>query len=153
MRMSKLWRTAAFRKVASWTFAIAVMCGATANCFATAAEAAVFEGVWMVEANPDLSAERGGRFEFQEYLMIESGTVTASELCKLGFDPTGATFSTDGAGKITWTVTMTSRTQGVLTITGEQGSGGTIVGSILWDRDGKSYRYAYSGKKFIPGAE
>lgn len=153
MRMSKLWKTAEFRKLASWTLVVAVIFGATPNCLATAAEAALFEGVWKVEADPDRSAERGGRLDFQEYLMIEEGTVTASELCKLGFDPTPATFATDAAGKTTWTVTMTSNTQGVLTITGEQGSSGTIVGTILWDRDGQSYHYAYSGRKFTPDAE
>jgi hypothetical protein len=129
------------------------MCGASSRCFATAAEAALFEGFWALDADPDAAAERGGRLDFKEYFIIESGVVTASELSKLGFEPTPATFTTDAAGNTTWSVTMTSRTQGTLTITGWRTTGSAIAGSIFWDRDGQTYRYAYAGRPFTPTEE
>src|SRR3954464_9589071 len=112
MRMSKLWRIGAVARVAGWTLVVVSMCSATTNCLATAAEAALFEGFWKLDADPDAAAERGGRLDFREYFIIESGVVTASELSKLGFEPTAATFATDASGNASWTVSMTSRTQG-----------------------------------------
>jgi hypothetical protein len=153
MRMSKLWRTAPLGTVAGWALVAFVMCAATPHCFATAAEAALFEGFWKLDADPDAAAERGGRLDFREYFIIESGVVTASELSKLGFEPTAATFATDASGNASWTVSMTSRTQGTLTITGWRTTGSAIAGSIVWDRDGQTFRYAYVGQPFTPVEE
>jgi hypothetical protein len=153
MRMSKMGRGGPLGRFAGWTLTVLAMLGATTNSFASSAEAALFEGFWKVEADPDVTAERGGRLEFEEYFMIESGVVTAQELSKLGFDPTAATFSTDATGKTTWTVTMESRTQGLLTITGSRDAGHMMLGTIVWERDGQVYRYAYSGSPFTPGSE
>jgi hypothetical protein len=130
-----------------------MMCGATTHCYATAADAAMFEGIWKVEADADAPAERGGRLDFTEYLIIESGVVTASELSKLGFEPATASFSLDASGNTMWTVTMNSRTQGLLTISGVRTTGSTMAGTIQWDRDGGSFRYAYSGRPFTPAEE
>jgi hypothetical protein len=152
MRMSKMGRGGPLGKYAGWTLTILAMCGATTNCFGSTAEA-VYEGFWKLDADPDATAERGGRLEFEEYFIIESGVVTAQELSKLGFEPTAATFSTDPTGKVTWIVTMTSRTQGTLTITGARGPSSSIVGSIIWERDGQTYTYAYTGSPFTPGSE
>ena len=153
MRMSKLWQNGTFRKITGLTLTVALMCGVTVNSFATAADAAMFEGIWKIEADADAPAERGGRLDFTEYLIIESGVVTASELSKLGFEPATASFSLDASGNTLWTVSMTSRTQGTLTISGVKASGQTMSGTLQWDRDGGSYRYAYSGRPFTPVSE
>src|SRR3954454_1533687 len=152
MRMSKLWHKRTLRKTAALALTVTMMCGATLSCFATAAEAALFEGMWKIDADADAPAERGGRLDFTEYFIIESGVVTASELSKLGFEPATAPFSVDPYGNTLWTVTMSSRTQGTLTINGSKTSGSTMTGTIQWDRDGGSFRYAYSGRPFTPDA-
>jgi hypothetical protein len=152
MRMSKLWHRRTLKKTAAWALTAVMMCGATLSSYATAAEAALFEGMWKIEADADAPAERGGRLDFTEYFIIESGVVTASELSKLGFEPATATYSTDAYGNTMWTVSMTSRTQGTLTINGAKTSGNTMTGTLQWDREGGSFRYAYSGRPFTPDA-
>src|SRR5256885_15117786 len=84
MQMSKLWHNVTLRKTAALALTVVMMCGATLSCYATAAEAALFEGMWKIDADADAPAERGGRLDFTEYFIIESGVVTASELSKPG---------------------------------------------------------------------
>jgi hypothetical protein len=131
---------------------VASFAGTTAPAaVVTAVDPSVFEGFWQVAADPDATAEQGGRLEFQEFFIIESGVVTAQELSKLGFAPTPATFSNDVDGSAKWTVTMTSGTQGTVTLTGKL-SGGKLTGSLTWLRpDGNTYLYAYAGSTFTPG--
>ena len=152
MRMSTLWKTGTLKKTAALALTVVMTCGATLSCYATAAEAALFEGMWKIDADADAPAERGGRLDFTEYFIIESGVVTASELSKLGFEPTTATFSTDAYGNTQWSVTMKSGTQGTLVINGALTSGSTMTGTLQWDRDGGSFRYAYSGRPFTPSS-
>ena len=152
MRMSTLWKTRTLKKTAALALTVVMTFGATLSCYATAAEAALFEGMWKIDADADAPAERGGRLDFTEYFIIESGVVTASELSKLGFEPTTATFSTDAYGNTQWSVTMKSGTQGTLVINGALTSGSTMTGTLQWDRDGGSFRYAYSGRPFTPSS-
>ena len=74
-------------------------------------------------------------------------------MSRLGFEPTTATFTTDATGKVSWSVTMTSRSQGRVTISGSRGTIAALVGEIVWERDGQTYRYAYTGKPFTPPSE
>ena len=115
------------------------------------AEASVYEGVWVIAADPDATAERGGRLDFEEYFNFESGVLTAQELSKMGFEPTAATFSTAADGSTSWTVTLTSNSQGTITITGAK-AGTKMTGTIVWDRNGETYKYAYSGTPTTSGA-
>jgi hypothetical protein len=110
--------------------------------------AAAFEGCWRIAADPDATAERGGRHEFQEYLVIESGLVTPVELSKLGFEAAAATFANDVNGNATWTVTLTSTSQGTVTLSCTKTSSTTISGTLVWERNGVVTRYAYTGKEY-----
>jgi hypothetical protein len=74
-------------------------------------------------------------------------------MSKIGFEPTAATFTTDGTGKVSWTVTMTRRSQGTMTITGSRGAYAPLLGKIIWERDGQTYRYTYTGTPFTPTSE
>ena len=117
----------------------------------TAPDPSVFEGFWKINADPDASAELGGRLEFEEYFIIESGVITAQELSKLGFSPQLATFSNDVDGSAKWTVTLHSNSQGDITLTGKLSSG-KLTGTLVWDKpDGNTYTYAYAGTTFTPG--
>jgi hypothetical protein len=149
------------RKVAALALATGFIGGMPMVSFAqtapaavvTAVDPAVFEGFWKINADPDASAELGGRLEFEEYFIIESGVVTAQELSKLGFAPTLATFSNDVDGSAKWTVTMSSRSQGDITLTGKLASG-RLTGTLVWVKaDGNTYTYAYAGSTFTPGSE
>ena len=116
-----------------------------------AIDTSAYEGVWVIAADPDATAERGGRLDFEEYFAIESGVVTPQELSKLGFEPKAATFTTAADGSVSWTVTLTSGSQGVLTITGAK-AGPKMIGTITWDRGGQTYVYAYSGTATTPAS-
>ena len=55
----------------------------------------------------------------------------------------------DGSAK--WTLTMSSRTQGDITLTGKLASG-KLTGTLVWVKaDGNTYTYAYAGTTFTPG--
>ena len=56
----------------------------------------------------------------------------------MGFAPTAATFTTDAAGNTTASVSMSSRSQGDVTITCTR-SGPNITGTMVWVRDGQTY--------------
>ena len=159
MRINKDRWMAGGRKVAALTLATGFIGGMPVASSAetapaavtTAVDPALFEGFWQINADPDATAEQGGRLEFEEYFIIESGVVTAQELSKLGFAPQPATFDTDLDGSAKWTVTMTSGTQGTVTLTGKMSSG-KLTGSLTWLRpDGNTYVYAYAGTTFTPG--
>ena len=151
MRMN-VSRQSRLGSVGAWIVALVVLCGITTRTYATAAEAALFEGMWKLQCDADNNAERGGRLDFQEYFIIESGTVTVSEMSKMGFAPAPATFTTDAAGNTTASVSMSSRSQGDVTITCTR-SGANITGTLVWVRDGQTYTYAYTGIPYTPPSE
>jgi hypothetical protein len=118
---------------------------------ATAAvDATSFDGIWVVSADADAPAERGGRLDFTEYFTIESGVVTPQELSKLGFEPKAATFGTAADGSPTWTVTLDSTSQGTVTITGGRAADGRMSGTLSWVRNGDTFKYAYIGTPVVP---
>ena len=161
MRINKNRWIAGGRKVAALALATGFVGGMPARVLGetapaptavvTAVDPAMFEGFWQIEADPDATAERGGRLNFEEYFIMESGVVTAQELSRLGFTPATATFGTDIDGSPTFTATLTSGSQGTVVVEGKL-MGGRLTGSITWTRpDGNTYKYAYAGATFSPG--
>ena len=134
--------------IAAWTLALAVLCGPAPRCIA-AGEEAQFEGFWKVDADPDNSAERGGRLEFQEYFIIESGVGDRLRDVQ-------ARFRADRRD-----LHHRRKRQGHPDRHDDQPLAGDRdhhrvardVGEIVWERDGQTYRYAYTGTPFTPASE
>jgi|SRR5215218_72046 len=107
-------------------------------------------GCWQLTVTPDDTAVSEGRLPFEEYVLIETGNITAQEMCRLGFSPSAGTAGKNAAGQTTFTVTLKSGTQGTATWTGTFVTSTMVTGTLQWVKDGMTYNYTYSGIPFTP---
>lgn len=107
-------------------------------------------GCWKLLVTPDAASKVGGRLEFEEYIYFEGLTFTGQEIARLGFSPSPITPGTNALGQTTFTVTLTSGTQGTITASGVYLTT-TMSGTFSWLRpDGKTYVYNFTGTQFTP---
>ena len=116
---------------------------------AAAAAPVIPTGCWRLVVTPDAAAILQGRSEFEEYVTFESTGITAQEMSRLGFSPSGGTASTNAAGQTTFTVVLTSNSHGTATWSGTFGTN-TVSGTLKWVKDGKTYNYTYTGGPHTP---
>ena len=117
---------------------------------APAAKAQSLPPTWKVDITADASAKAQGRNDFVEYVYIESTSFSGDQICKLGMVQTalGVTASST-PGTYNVTCTMTSNTQGTVTLSGTINN--TLMqGTISWTTGGKTYTYTYRGVPFTP---
>src|SRR3954470_17856165 len=98
----------------------------------TAVVTALPTGCWQLAVTPDDTAVSDGRLPFEEYVLIETGSITAQEMCRLGFSPSAGTAGKNAAGQITFTVTLKSGTQGTATWTGTFVTSTMVTGTLQW---------------------
>jgi hypothetical protein len=98
---------------------------------------------------PDAAGVTAGRNAFEEYVLIEDDAITAMEMSRLGFGPILPTLGTDASGAITFTVNLTSKNHGTCTWSGKMTST-TMTGTLVWNRDGKTYNYTFTGTPYTP---
>jgi hypothetical protein len=115
-----------------------------------AAVTAIPTGCWQLIVTPDDAAIAEGRNPFEEYVMIETGNITAQEMSRLGFSPSTGTASKNALGQTTFNVTLKSGTQGTATWTGTFLSSTMVTGTLVWVKDGQTYNYTYTGTIYTP---
>jgi hypothetical protein len=106
-------------------------------------------GCWKLTVTPDATSKVGGRLEFDEYIYFEGLTFTGQEIARLGFSPSPITPGTNALGQTTFTVTLSSGTQGNITASGVYLTT-SMSGTFSWVRDGKTYVYNFTGAPFTP---
>jgi hypothetical protein len=109
-------------------------------------------GCWKLVVAPDTSSKVGGRLEFEELVYFEGYTFTGQEIARLGFTPGTITGGTNAAGQTTFSVTLTSGTQGTITASGIYLTT-SMSGTFSWVRDGKTYLYNFTGAPFTPAVD
>jgi hypothetical protein len=109
-------------------------------------------GCWKLSVTPDASSTVGGRLQFEEFVYFEGYTFTGQEIARLGFTPGTITGGVNAAGQTTFSVTLTSGTQGTVTASGLY-LGTTLSGTFSWVRDGKTYLYNFTGAPFTPAVD
>ena len=107
------------------------------------------EGCWKTKVTPDAAAAAAGRLEFTEYSTVDSTRVVMQEMSRLGFKQTSLT-ATPGPTMTTYIMTITSKDNGKVVITGTA-TATTNNGTAVWTTaDGKVYTYNYTGVPYTP---
>jgi hypothetical protein len=139
------------RRLQYLSFALAAVLLAFVTSSA-AAQAASFDGYWVISLTPDSSSEQKGAYAFKEQMLIEGGSVTAELFSNYGFAPKSASLlattpqvkfeavmAADKFGSLKWTVTVVSSTQ--------------TTGTLVWTRnDGVVWNYTFIANKGTPPA-
>jgi hypothetical protein len=109
-------------------------------------------GCWKVRVTPDSPSTVDGRLEFQEFIYFEGTTFTGQEISRLGFAPGDLTCGTNALGQTTFTVTLSSGTQGTVSVSGVHLTT-TMSGTFGWTRDGNTYTYSFTGTPYTPAVD
>ena len=147
-RTRSLWSRLGFGRVALFAFAAMVL-AMTTSASAQVTSLYIGEGSWKIKVTPDAAAAAAGRLEFTEYSVVEGSRVVMHEMSRLGFKTTSLS-ATPLATMTTYNMTITSRDNGKVVITGTA-TLSTNNGTAVWTTpDGKSYTYTYTGVPHTP---
>ena len=120
----------------------------------TTAPVVIPTGCWRLVVTPDEAAVNAGRYQFEEFVMIESTTdITAQEMSRLGFSPAKGSGAKNVAGQTTFTVVLKSNCHGTATWSGAFVSSSLVEGTLSWVKDGMTYNYTFTGTLFTPPAD
>ena len=139
-------------QVGAMVVAVLVIIGAARTASAETAVPVITTRHWKLDVKPDAAALVAGRDAYEEYVFIEDDQITAFELARLGFGPILPSLGMDATGAITFTVNLTSRTQGSVSISGKM-TATTMSGTVKWTKDGKVYNYTFNGVPYTPAAD
>jgi hypothetical protein len=136
-------------RVALFAFAAMVLAMTTSASAQLPTTLYIGEGSWKITVTPDAAAAAAGRVEFTEYSVVEGTRVVMHEMARLGFKTTSLT-ATPLVAMTTYNMTITSRDNGKVVITGTA-TLSTNNGTAVWTLpDGKSYTYTYTGVPHTP---